>query len=315
MGSGASSLPSTIDKPTAKSAAGTHFDEKAFDEAAVNGVVSRDAFLSAASSLADTPAVAHTLESLMQCRSFLLGSHSRVGADSPVQKLPPDLLKRICAHVLQPMRGADWHFHGSSATLGSVDLWLFVGDTEPPTTKKGKRNQKKKAQDNERLRAILQQQQPGASTATRYLGWQGDIRGKCPWDSDENSPPFCFDWTHEASELEPHRPPAATKQEIGASKIKDNAPDSAFQLREAAVAKPPAAASSTTKRSSRGAPLYTAPVDIRYVGLFPDGVRLVRQKYPELSLIRDFVLAPAADNRRSVAHLMKEYSFVMEEEE
>mgnify|MGYP001384494833 CR=1 FL=1 len=94
MGAGASSLPPKIDKPTAQSAAGTLFDEAAFDGAAVDGVISRDAFLSAASALANTPgpAVVATSASLTQCRSFLLGTHARLGADSPVQKLPAELL-------------------------------------------------------------------------------------------------------------------------------------------------------------------------------------------------------------------------------
>lgn len=47
MGAGASTLPPTIDKATAQSAAGAQFDEAAFDKAAVDGVVSREAFLAA----------------------------------------------------------------------------------------------------------------------------------------------------------------------------------------------------------------------------------------------------------------------------
>ena len=49
MGTGASveSLPPTIDKPTAKSAAGGQFDEAAFDKAAVDGVVTKEEFLNA----------------------------------------------------------------------------------------------------------------------------------------------------------------------------------------------------------------------------------------------------------------------------
>ena len=46
MGAGAS-LPSTVDKPTAKSFAGDRFDEKAFDAAAKNGIVSKCAILGA----------------------------------------------------------------------------------------------------------------------------------------------------------------------------------------------------------------------------------------------------------------------------
>ena len=91
MGAGASSLPPTIDKLTAQNAAGTLFNEAAFDGAAVDGVISRDEFLSAASALslndkppssADKLALVPTSASLMQCRSFL-GTHSRLGAISP----------------------------------------------------------------------------------------------------------------------------------------------------------------------------------------------------------------------------------------
>ena len=49
MGAGASTLPASIDKATAKTIAGDAYDEHAFDAAAVDGVVSRDAFLAAAS--------------------------------------------------------------------------------------------------------------------------------------------------------------------------------------------------------------------------------------------------------------------------
>ena len=48
MGAGASALPATIDKATAKAVAGDKFDETAFDSAAVDGMISRDAFLAAA---------------------------------------------------------------------------------------------------------------------------------------------------------------------------------------------------------------------------------------------------------------------------
>ena len=231
MGSGASSLPPQIDKPTAKTAAGKHFDEAAFDGAAVNGVVSRDAFLSAASSLADRPAVVHTTASLMQCHSFLLGTHSRVGADSPVRKLPTELLKKVCAHVLQQKKRADWHFCCRSDTLGSVDFWIFTGDPEPPPPKIKKTKKKKKsaaaqnhgepaataaadsaaaspadapaaiAPAKEELHAVLQQQLPGASTATRYLGTYGhpSYFGKWGWPTDEDAhPPLFLDWAQGA---------------------------------------------------------------------------------------------------------------------
>ena len=39
MGAGASTLPATLDKATAKEAAGDKFDEAAFDAAAVDGVI------------------------------------------------------------------------------------------------------------------------------------------------------------------------------------------------------------------------------------------------------------------------------------
>lgn len=48
MGAGASTLPPTIDKATAKTFAGDEFDEAAFDREAIDGVVSREAFLKAA---------------------------------------------------------------------------------------------------------------------------------------------------------------------------------------------------------------------------------------------------------------------------
>jgi len=51
MGAGASAaLPIELDKATAKAAAGSRFDEAAFDNAAVSGTVSRDAFLAAGAS-------------------------------------------------------------------------------------------------------------------------------------------------------------------------------------------------------------------------------------------------------------------------
>ena len=48
MGAGTSALPSRIDQATAKSLAGDEFDESAFNAAAVDGTVSRDAFMQAA---------------------------------------------------------------------------------------------------------------------------------------------------------------------------------------------------------------------------------------------------------------------------
>lgn len=54
MGAGASAIPNTIDKPTAKSIAGNHFDENVFDSEAKDGVVSKEAFLKAAAIIENT---------------------------------------------------------------------------------------------------------------------------------------------------------------------------------------------------------------------------------------------------------------------
>jgi hypothetical protein len=50
MGTGASTLPAKLDKPTAQALAGAQFDEKAFDAAAKDGVVAKEDFLKAAES-------------------------------------------------------------------------------------------------------------------------------------------------------------------------------------------------------------------------------------------------------------------------
>ena len=340
MGAGASlpeqaSLPPTIDKPMARSVAGEHFDEAAFDAEAVNGVVARESFLQrfAALQIAEKPVVveytsAHTSESLIQCRSFLLGSHARVGADSYVRKLPPDLLRRICTHVLQPLKCAEWHLCGTCATFGRVDLWLFVGDPEPATVKKKKATKKKKKKKVEEedfspedsdLRAVLQQQLPDASTATRYLGWSNSNGlascGKCCWDDrtfgSTKVAPLVFDWTQVASDLDPHRNPAAAPRGMGTN-IKTIAPwpDEDVRLREVAAVTPSAAASSSRSRHSASAAPWKVSGRVwggRVVGVCPDGVRFMCGGMESLQLSREILLAPAADNQRSMASLFDEY--------
>ena len=130
---------------------------------------------------------------------------------------------------------------------------------------------------------------------------------------------MCFEWTHEASQLDPRCSPAATRREIGASKIKSNAPESAFQLKEKTEAAAAAAAaaqaaepsSSTTrgkKRSGgRATPLPAGPITIHMVGVVPDGVCLVREKQPQLVLARDVLLSLEADSRWTVTSLVEAY--------
>ena len=88
MGAGASTLPATLDKATAKEAAGNKFDEAAFDAAAVDGVISCNAFLAAA---AEEEAAAFAFEVAAQMKAQEEAIKAEASAAAPPK--PPPILR------------------------------------------------------------------------------------------------------------------------------------------------------------------------------------------------------------------------------
>uniref|UniRef100_A0A7S0NN68 Uncharacterized protein n=1 Tax=Calcidiscus leptoporus TaxID=127549 RepID=A0A7S0NN68_9EUKA len=240
----------------------------------------------AAGSEAAATHTANERTGVTQCYSFLLGSHLRLGMASPVQKLPQEILRHICGLVL---KGVGWHFH-SCVAIGIVDLWLL--DSAPK---------------NRPPRAILQHQRPGEPTATRFLGLLrleevptvGGALCKWGYDLDNGGCPLLFYWTHKATGIEPDRPLAASKQQLGATKVKG---DLAFILPD-----PKPAVSKAHNRRRSGFRSHGF-IDIRVIGISHEGVRLARIQHEGTrcchpSLSSELLLPLAADSSRSATTL------------
>lgn len=219
----------------------------------------------------------------VQCYSFLLGTHRRLGAASPVNKLPSELLRKICGLVL---RGVGWHFR-SCNPIGIIDLWLL--DSE---------------EKNRPPRAILQHQRPGEQSATRFLGLLrleevptvGGVL--CKWDRDD-SYPLLFDWTHKVVGIEPDRPLATSKQQLRATKAKG---DLAFILPDPKPA--------VSKAHSQRRPGFRAHgfIDIRVIGIGHEGAHLIRIQHEGTRCCTpctssELLLPLAADSSRNATAL------------
>ena len=218
------------------------------------------------------------------------------------------------ALVLQPRKAADWHFHGSSVELGSLDLWLFHGEIDPPaaaattaTTKgKKKKTTTKKAapHKDDVIHTVLQHQQPGALKASRYLG---DVvggmysLGKCAFVNERDDDEYkvmVIDFDYMAVDVNPTRPPALTGLEIGASKVQwtEAERDAGISLELPETTASPLSAAPSAASSPAAASATASPLQLRKAKrlaqeaaerppkalilhawcVYPDGVRLVR---------------------------------------